>query len=488
MSVRYVLLAVCICLVHAHIKQHRLKVRPDPLNSTLGDCVGKEDETSDFPEDLFTLDQRRNGAIILHILCGIYCFVIIAYVCNDYFLPSMDCICQDLNLSKDVAGATFMAFATSAPELFVNIIGTFLTQSDLGIGTVVGSAVFNTLGVAACGGLAARLVIPLEVWPLARDCGIYMFVIIVLTLILWDEQIDWYEALILLLLYVVYCFALFCQQRLHKAAKKMLRTKNSFNSQVSTVALSCNNDLPGTYTPFHHHGEVIGWEKRPSVMVKPDEVKSVEVTVEVRACSPPTHLASKIWWIVSWPVAAMLYISLPDCRIYRKLYPGTFLMSVVWIGVASYIISWMMTTIGDTLGVSDAVMGLTLVAIGGSIPEASTSVINARLGIGSMTISNALGGNTLDILLSLGLPWFIKTLLPADLGGGPVKIESRSVVYNNAAQLACVALLFISAACNKFKMDARLGWTCLVLYSLFIAFIVAVEIDPFGFNPVKCIV
>lgn len=41
---------------------------------------------------------------------------------------------------------------------------------------------------------------------------------------------------------------------------------------VSTVALSCNNDLSGTYTPFHHHGEVIGWEKRPSVIVKPDEV------------------------------------------------------------------------------------------------------------------------------------------------------------------------------------------------------------------------
>lgn len=64
----------------------------------------------------------------------------------------------DLKLSKDVAGATFMAFATSAPELFVNVIGTFLTESDLGVGTVVGSAVFNTLGVAACGGLAARAV------------------------------------------------------------------------------------------------------------------------------------------------------------------------------------------------------------------------------------------------------------------------------------------------------------------------------------------
>lgn len=51
-----------------------------------------------------------------------------------------------------------MSIATSAPELFVNIIGTFVTESDLGIGTIIGSSMFNTLGVAALGGLAASSV------------------------------------------------------------------------------------------------------------------------------------------------------------------------------------------------------------------------------------------------------------------------------------------------------------------------------------------
>lgn len=41
-----------------------------------------------------------------------------------------------LNMSNDVAGATFMAAATSAPELFVNVIGTFITEGDIGIGTI----------------------------------------------------------------------------------------------------------------------------------------------------------------------------------------------------------------------------------------------------------------------------------------------------------------------------------------------------------------
>lgn len=51
-----------------------------------------------------------------------------------------------------------MSIATSTPELFTNMIGTFITQSDIGIGTIVGSSMFNALGVAAIGGLAAPFV------------------------------------------------------------------------------------------------------------------------------------------------------------------------------------------------------------------------------------------------------------------------------------------------------------------------------------------
>lgn len=63
-----------------------------------------------------------------------------------------------LNMSSDICGATFMAGATSSPELFVNVIGTFITEGDIGIGTIVGSAVFNILAVAACCGIGAGMV------------------------------------------------------------------------------------------------------------------------------------------------------------------------------------------------------------------------------------------------------------------------------------------------------------------------------------------
>jgi Ca2+/Na+ antiporter len=61
-------------------------------------------------------------------------------------------------MSEDVAGATFMAAAVSCPELFVNVVGTFITEGDIGVGTIVGSAVFNVLAVPACCGLFAKQV------------------------------------------------------------------------------------------------------------------------------------------------------------------------------------------------------------------------------------------------------------------------------------------------------------------------------------------
>jgi sodium/potassium/calcium exchanger 5 len=55
------------------------------------DCMASS--VDDFPDDLFDLHQRNNGAIIFHLLLALYCFTMLAIVCNDYFLPSVDCIC-----------------------------------------------------------------------------------------------------------------------------------------------------------------------------------------------------------------------------------------------------------------------------------------------------------------------------------------------------------------------------------------------------------
>lgn len=51
-----------------------------------------------------------------------------------------------------------MATATSMPEFFTNTISTLVVDSDMGLGTIMGSMLFNTLGVAALVGLLTKSV------------------------------------------------------------------------------------------------------------------------------------------------------------------------------------------------------------------------------------------------------------------------------------------------------------------------------------------
>lgn len=68
-------------------------------------------------------DQRLKGGFLLCVAVSLYMFWAIAIICDDYFVPALDVICERLNLQSDVAGATFMALGSSAPELFASVIG-----------------------------------------------------------------------------------------------------------------------------------------------------------------------------------------------------------------------------------------------------------------------------------------------------------------------------------------------------------------------------
>lgn len=55
---------------------------------------------------------------------------------------------------------------------------------------------------------------------------------------------------------------------------------------------------------------------------------------------------AKCWWICTWPISFVLYLTTPDCRKYPKLQAVTFLMCIFWIGTTSYIVAWLITVIG----------------------------------------------------------------------------------------------------------------------------------------------
>ena len=200
-------------------------LHPSPLFRHLlssPENASKEESDPLFPPDLFTKEELGQGFVAFYILGLIYMFVALAIVCDEFFVPSLDVIIDVIGCSEDVAGATFMAAGGSAPELFTSIIGVFVAFSDVGIGTIVGSAVFNILFVIGMCALFSKTVLYLTWWPLFRDCTFYSISLLTLITFFLDEKIFWWEAAILLGIYAGYVIFMKFNASSEKFVKKLL--------------------------------------------------------------------------------------------------------------------------------------------------------------------------------------------------------------------------------------------------------------------------
>lgn len=459
----------------------------------------------DFP-NFFTEDERKNGAIILPFVIGIYCFTLLALVCDNYFLPCVGKICEFLNLSQNVAAATFMAMATSSPELFVNIVSTFITESDLGIGTITGSSMFNTLGVAALGSLAAKTPIQLDWWPVTRDSSLYLVSIILLVTISWDGKIFWYDSVILFIACFMYFIIMFNNSKISEFGKGVL-IKLQKKLRSSTVTLggpTSPNLTPQLYLVEEHtkcltQFNILSDDKNTkcdedqaslyAVMKTGDVEKkfgneAVNVYIEINPVTlesdtpnndekSRTHYAKlccqKFLYFYTWPLKALLCCIVPNPVKRPKLFPITFILCVLIIGANSYLISWMITIIGKAFNISDTVLGFTFLAAGGCLPEAISITIMSRRGEGSMGISNSLGANSMNILLSLGLPWFIKTLIVENGEAKFIEITSGAIEYTILSLILVIISLFITLYFNDFKLQKKTGIALVVIYLIFLS-------------------
>lgn len=449
-----------------------------PINSTIiapptapRNCVRAS--ILEFPSDGLTSNQRKHGWIVLHVALACYCFWLLAIVCDDYFVPTMESMCLSLKMKEDVIGATFMAAATSSPELFINCIGTFVTKGDIGVGTVVGSAVFNILAVPACCGLFAGQIVHLDWWPVSRDCLMYGVAVVSLIAVLADEIVMWYEGLALVLAYFVYIIVMYCN--------------DSISNKVRTVVAKLKKKP--TIRPFREVTEIIPL-LHEDTKNKSSNGQHIYPALETIAENYSTEIADSPWkrtngtslcgFIVKWPITAILWFTIPDCRKYPKLRCLTFIMCIVWIGVTSYIVAFLITVVGDTINIPDSVMGLTFLAAGTSVPEAVSSVIVTNQGHGAMGISNSIGSNTFDILLCLGLPWFVKSYFFPEVAAEKwITLNSRGLTYSAISLLSTLFGLYISFALNKFRLDWKIGVTCTVMYVAFLIFASLVELNFF---------
>ncbi|KFM76596.1 Sodium/potassium/calcium exchanger 5, partial [Stegodyphus mimosarum] len=430
-----------------------------------------------FPGDFFTQEERLHGGIVIHLILIFYICSMIAVVCDNYFVPALEIICDKLKLPADVAGATFMAIGASSPELFSAIIGSFVTEGDIGIGTVIGSAVFNILGITGVVGVILwKQVLPIERYPLIRDCIAYGVTVFCLILIISDNIVTWWESTSLLVVFFLYLLLMYFNSEVEKCSKMMVKRMKS-TSCCCCCCCDQNEEKIPIMSNKVFEPEILESQKK-------DKSKSESYTVEVvesskerelqnsssfhrhdeslsieeedvggTICSPPSGGPwSYVWWILLYPATFLFFITIPKGseRTFRKIFPLTFITSITWIGGLSYLAVWMVTIIGFTFSIPESVSGLTILAAGTSIPDLISTVIVAKNGFGNMAVSNLVGSNTFDISICLGIPWLAKTLLTEQ---GYLRIYSSALTFATATLFITLITFFLIFQFSGWKLN-----------------------------------
>ncbi|KAM6894384.1 sodium/potassium/calcium exchanger 2 isoform 2-T2 [Lycodopsis pacificus] len=488
-----------------------------------------------YPPDIFTLEDRRKGAVVLHMFGMIYMFIALAIVCDEFFVPALTVITEKLTISDDVAGATFMAAGGSAPELFTSIIGVFISHSNVGIGTIVGSAVFNILFVIGMCAIFSREILNLTWWPLFRDVSFYILDLIMLIIFFLDNIITMWESITLLSAYAAYVIFMKCNSSVEGFVKSCMNKNQVVEVEVQPKArprlqrggssASLHNSLmrnsifqlmihtldPLSEGKFREKASILhkiakkkcqveDSEKANGVASRSDKNLPNSSSVEVEVTPPmngtagqegetaedeeeddqplslswPESNRKRLTYLLIIPIVLPLWITLPDVRkaTSKRFFPVTFLGAITWIAIFSYLMVWWAHQVGQTIGITEEIMGLTILAAGTSIPDLITSVIVARKGLGDMAVSSSVGSNIFDITVGLPFPWLMWSFIN---GMQPVQVSSNGLFC--AIVLLFIMLLFviISIAACKWRMSKLLGFIMFMLYFVFLVLSVMLE-------------
>lgn len=557
-----------------------------------GDCAGLQ------PWEL-------DGGVFVYIALLVYNFIALAIIADDYFVSSLEKITDALELSQDVAGATFMAAGSSAPELFVSLADNVFDEpkESLGIGTIVGSAIFNILIIIGLSAALAGQPLALDWRPMLRDSIWYSWSILLLSYSIWDGAVDTTESVLLFCSY--FCYIAYMSQnervvgccckrpedaehekdRLETAKPIIsaaatdgptLRVKedtplvvtdasgfgrkldiSSIAADVEHLHFSSENDkhvphrrtspswiqraqtsgldhqeraldhhdgaedesvtedgVPTHLNPVHlskyrvfqshphlhqqsspsaedsgssntelpheHQTTIVDANTKTDTSIStsseitlvPEQKSSEEPDTGYfdEIMDVPPGVLAKLWYVFTLPIVLVARLTIPDCRFPRFSgvfgFTSAFIICIIWIGILShYTVAWG-AKVGCIAGIPSALMGLTIIAAGASIPDALSSILVARDGHGDMAVSNALGSNVFDILLGLGFPFFLSNLVYKK----PVAVSTADLDVSVAILFAVLIFLVFLLVVTRWRLHPRMGSALLLMYCVYVTF------------------
>lgn len=467
-----------------------------------------------------TKDWELPGGIFAYLLGVVYLFIGIAIVCDDFFVASLEKICEALGLSDDVAGATFMAAGSSAPELAASAMSLINsnTDSSIGIGTIVGSAVFNILVIIGTTVIFAGQTLKLDWRPLARDATFYLVAIIGIALTFRGGRIDWWEGLIYVLLYSSYIAFMWknkyfldlldkkfgdylgrkepaaeMEEGNGKRGAEMTDKAAGDKSPSLTKTLSMTGSIyvsfaaqrfkssidkdgekrakilsPGQLRLIRQQTEKVTWfhHNLHQPASAGDEGEKNDDDADLNPFIMPDEWKKRPMWALSLPWYAVLTCTVPPChtKAWEKWYFASFLISIGYIGVISHFMVEWCARIGCLLKIPAVVMGTTVLAAGTSIPDALSSISVAKDGFADMAVANAVGSNVFDIWLGLGLPWclYLSWQTPSY-----IIVSTKELVPSSLILLGVLVFYIGTVMARGFTISVKMGYVYVAMYGLY---------------------
>jgi cation:H+ antiporter len=290
-------------------------------------------------------------------------------------------------ISPLVVGLTVVSFGTSAPEMAVSVGAVLNGSTDLAIGNVVGSNVFNVLFILGLSALITPLLVNIQL--IRQEVPIMIGVSLLLLVLALDGRLGRFDSGLLFALLVAYTVFLVRQSRSQTQA--MQAARDEYAAEVEPAA-------PGA------------WDARLPVQI------------------------------------ALIAVGL-----------ALLVLGSEWLVSAAI-------TFAKALGVSDLVIGLTIVAAGTSMPEVAASVMAAVKGERDIAVGNVVGSNLFNILGCLGLSGLV-----AGSGGlaVPPSVLNFDIWVMIAVALACLPVFLSGREIARWE-----GALFLLYYAAYVAYLI----------------
>lgn len=333
-----------------------------------------------------------------------------------------------------------MALGSAAPEIVINMIAVVRSIGDkgdpeaiqLGVSAVLGSGIVSfLLSTGVCAFYAPGDLV-LKRRPLLRDAGSYLIMMILLIIFFDDGVIHVMEAATLVILYFVYLPIVAFSGRIRQWWRvnmqgKQLRKKVSFVHAAAGGLDEEDDELLGADDEDEveggqmEMGSINNGERTSSkVTFKDGDVHSDsdgsdggddDDDEEDEELGPFLHFMSA-------PLRFCFEWTCPDAAEgakYETWYPVTAIVSFIWIAIFSFLLSTIISRWSTLMGIPTILLGATLVAMGGEVPDTIQSIAVAKRGYGGLAVANCLGSKVANVGLGLGLSWLLSAALGQDV-------------------------------------------------------------------------